>query len=235
MAQAATLTVAMAANVSYAAKALVKAFEASHPGSCVRVILGSSGKLTAQIRNGAPYDLFLSADMGYPEALYREKIAVTKPRVYARGTLALFSPRPRDFSRGLAMLTSPDIRRIAVANPHTAPYGKAAVEALRKSGIFERVQSKIVYAESISQTVAYAMTAADIGLIAKSSLFSEKMGRFKEGRNWITVDPALYTPIDQGIVILKRGAENGACRAFYDFLLGPKAGEIFKAYGYLLP
>ncbi len=232
---ASQITVAVAANVSYALDDLKAAFAKKHPNVKLRTILGSSGKLTAQIRNGAPFQIFMSADMGFPRALYAQHIAITKPKVYARGVLALFSPRPRDFSRGLSLLESSEIRRIALANPKTAPYGKAAVEALKKSGLYDRVRPKIIFAESISQTVAYAMTAADIGMIAKSSLYAPKMRRFQEKRNWLTVDPDFYTPIDQGIVLLKGAKNRDDCRAFYDFILGPEAGAIFKKYGYRLP
>ena len=229
------LTVAFAANLGYAAKDLVKAYEAAHPGRKVRVILGSSGKLTAQIRHGAPYHLFLSADMGYPTALYQTGFAVKAPKVYARGVLALFSRKPQDLSKELKILTDSSIRRIAVANPSTAPYGRAAVEALRKAGLYERIKNRLIFAESVSQTTTYALTAADVGLIARSALFSGKMRRFKEGRNWITVDPSLYTPIDQGIVLLKHGAGDPDARAFYRFVLSPETNTIFRNYGYELP
>ncbi|WP_456322875.1 molybdate ABC transporter substrate-binding protein [Hydrogenimonas sp.] len=229
------ITVAVAANVSYALNDLKAAFAKKHPDIRVRTIMGSSGKLTAQIRNGAPFQIFISADISYPRALFEQKIAITKPRVYARGVLALFSPKPRNFSKGLFLLDSPAIRRIAVANPNTAPYGKAAVEALKNSALFTRIKPKIIFAESISQTVAYAMTAADIGIVAKSSLYSPKMQRFKKGRHWAEVDPSLYTPIDQGIVLLKNAKNDASCRAFYNFILGPQAHAIFRRYGYMLP
>lgn len=229
------LTVAFAANLGYAAKDLVKAYEKAHPGKKVRVILGSSGKLTAQIRHGAPYRLFLSADMGYPRSLYDAGFAVEPPRVYARGVLALFSRTPRDLSEGLQVLTAPSIRRVAVANPVTAPYGRAGVEALRKAGLYERIRSKLIFAESVSQTTAYALTAADAGLVARSALYSGKMRRFEKGRNWVTVDPSLYTPIDQGVILLKKGANDPDARAFYRFVLSPEAKAIFERYGYELP
>jgi len=230
-----TITIAVAANVSYAIDDLKKAFEAKHPDIEVRVILGSSGKLTAQIRRGAPYGLFMSADMGYPEALERSGDAITPPRVYAKGVLALFSPRPRDLSRGLETLLRPDIRRIAVANPRTAPYGKAAVQALKKAGLYEKLLGKFVYGESISQTLTYTLRAADIGIVAKSSLMSPKLRHFRQGTHWVDVDPHLYTPIDQGIVLLRPAGGRADYRAFYDFILSDEARTIFKRYGYLLP
>ena len=227
------ITIAVAANVSYAIDDLKEAFAKNHPDTKVRVILGSSGKLTAQIRSGAPYGLFMSANMLYPRALYREGLAASEPIVYAEGALALFATKKFNMSKGMALLTSDKIGKIAIANPKTAPYGKAAMEALKNSGLYEKVRSKLIYGESISQTVAYAVTAADIGLIAKSSLYSDKMSRYKEGINWKTVDPGLYTPIEQGIVLLKKEANNPEYRAFYDFILSKEAKGIFQEYGYI--
>ena len=227
------ITIAVAANVSYAIDDLKSEFAKKHPDIKIRTILGSSGKLTAQIKNGAPYGIFLSADIKYPEALYKEDLAISKPVVYAEGALALFSIKKYDYSRGIALLLSDTIQRIAIANPKTAPYGKAALEAIKKSGLYEKVKHKFVFGESISQTVAYAVTAADIGLIAKSSLYSPKMLRYREGKNWSSIDPKLYAPIKQGIVILKTGGGNPDYRIFYDFILSKKAKEIFRRYGYI--
>jgi len=227
------ITIAVAANVSYAIDALKAEFAKNHPDTDVRVILGSSGKLTAQIKNGAPYGLFMSADMAYPEALYREGLATSKPKHYARGALALFTTRTFDLGEGIRLLESDSIKRIAIANPKTAPYGKAAMEAIKKSGLYEKVKSKFVYGESISQTVAYAVTADDIGLIAASSLYSPHMKQYEKGAHWALVDPSLYTPIEQGIVLLKKGMGSPEYKAFYDFILSPQARKIFKKYGYL--
>ena len=229
------IRVAVAANVSYAIAPLIKAFNRDHPGTKVNVILGSSGKLTAQISHGAPFDLFLSANMKYPKALYKSGVALTKPVVYAQGSLALFSVKVRDFSKGLAMLEAKNIHRIAVANPKTAPYGVAAEEALKHAGIYDGVKEKLIYGESISQTVSYAVTATDMGIIAKSSLFSPQMSRYRQGKQWVDVNPKLYTPIDQGMVLLKHGDGNGEVKAFYDFMLGKNAQKILLHFGYLLP
>ncbi|GIT98619.1 molybdate ABC transporter substrate-binding protein [Sulfurovum sp. TSL1] len=229
------IKVAVAANVSYAIDDLKKAFNVLYPETKVQVTLGSSGKLTAQIKNGAPYQLFMAANMKYPEALYKEGIAVTRPLVYAQGSLAYLSNRKQDFKKGIALIKDATIQKIAVANPKTAPYGKAAVEAMKNGGVFEAVEKKFVYAESISQTVSYAVTAADIGFIAKSSLYSPKMAHFKEGVNWADVDPELYTPINQGMVVLSNGEKNSEVAAFYIFMLSAKAKEILQNYGYLVP
>ena len=229
---AGVINVALAANVSYAIDALKAAFEKQHPQITIHTTLGGSGKLTAQIFRGAPYDILMSADMKYPQALYEKGLSFTKPRVYAQGSLALFSSRARDFSQGLHILTQSRIKRIAIANPKTAPYGKASVEALKNAGLYKALKHKFVYAESISQTVAYAVTAADIGLIAKSSLYCKKMKVYTQNKHWIEIDSQLYTPIQQGIIILKQGQNNPEVQAFYEFILGPEAKKIFKEYGY---
>jgi len=226
------IKIAVAANVSFAIDDLIKEFNKTHPNTKVKVILGSSGKLTAQISHGAPYQLFMSANMKYPNALYNKKIATTKPVVYAQGSLAMLSTKKRDFSKGLGLLKEKNIRRIAVANPKTAPYGIAAFEAFENAKILKTIKKKFVYGESISQTVSYTMTATDIGIIAKSSLYSSKMAKFKKDVNWVEVDSKLYTPINQGIVILKDSYE---VKAFYDFILSQKAKKIFVKYGYLIP
>ena len=232
---AGTIQIAVAANVSYAINDLKKVFNETYPYTKVQVVLGSSGKLTAQIKHGAPYQLFMSANMKYPEALYKDKVAVTEPVIYAQGTLAYLSNKAQDFSKGMALLKDENIKKIAIANPKTAPYGKATAEAMKNAFVYENVQKKFVFAESASQTVSYTVTAADMGFIAKSSLYSPKMKRYKENINWKEVDPKLYTPIEQGMVILKKGESSSEVRAFYDFMLSVKAQKILTEFGYLLP
>ena len=234
-ASAGTIRIAVAANVSYAIEDLKRAFAKENPDTKVQVILGSSGKLTAQIKNGAPYQLFMAANMKYPGALYADKVAVTKPLVYAEGTLAYLSVKPQDFSKGMALLKDPQIKRIAVANAKTAPYGKATQEAMQNAKVYGEVKGKLIFAESASQTVSYTVTAADIGFIAKSSLYSKQMKKYKEGKNWEELDPKLYASIKQGIVILKRGESNAEVKAFYDFMFSNEAKEILKKFGYRLP
>ncbi len=227
-----TITIAAAANVSYAFEDLKKAFNNHYPNTKVRVVLGSSGKLFAKISNGAPYDLFLSANMKYPNTLYKKRLALNEPIVYAKGSLAFLSKKPRNFSSSMAILLKDDIKKIAVANPKTAPYGVAAFEALAKAKILDTLIRKFVYGESISQTVSYALIAADIGIIAKSSLYSSKMKNFKENIHWATIDTQFYTPIQQGMVKLKHGQNKPEVQDFYDFILSDEAQAIFKTYGY---
>ena len=229
-----TITVAVAANVSYAINELVAEFNKTNPDTKVQVTLGSSGKFTAQIESGAPFDVFMSADMKFPKSLFEKGLATTEPALYAQGSLAMLSSKELDFSKGINLVTDANIGKIAVANPKTAPYGTAAVEAMKNANVLDKVESKFVYAESISQAVTYATTAADVGFIAKSSLYDEKMAQYKENINWVSVDSSLYTAIDQGIVVLKNTKEEASAKAFYDFILGEKAKEIFIKFGYLV-
>ena len=232
---AGTINIAVAANISYAMDNLKKEFKKLYPETKVRVTLGSSGKLTAQIKHGAPYQLFMSANMKYPKSLYTDKIAITKPIVYAQGGLAYISNKKRDFTKGINLVKNPNIKKIAVANPRTAPYGIATKEALEKAGVYDSIKKKLVYGESISQTLSFAVTAADIGFIAKSSLHSPRMSHYKKGIHWAEVDSKLYTPISQGIVILKNGEKNSEVRGFYNFMLSDKAKKILNKFGYLVP
>ena len=235
MVQAGTLRIATAANMSYAMEALKVYFEKAHPDTRLEIMVGSSGKLAAQISNGAPVDLFLSANMKYPQAIYEEGLAQKPPAVYAKGVLVMLSVRPRDYTQGLKILEDPKIKKIAIANPKTAPYGAAAVEALKQSGVYDTVKQKFVFGESVSQTVTYAVRAADIGLIAKSALFSPHMRMFKEGRHWADVNATLYRPIEQGVVLLRSSRDKEEAQQFYDFLLGDTGRRILGTYGYLLP
>jgi molybdate transport system substrate-binding protein len=226
------ITIAVAANVSYAIVPLIKAFHHTYPMIKVHTVLGSSGKLTAQISHGAPYDLFLSANMMYPNHLYRKGLSKIKPVIYAQGALALLTTKHYNLSKGLSLLLDKSISKIAIANPKTAPYGVATVEALKNATLYESLKPKFVYGESISQTLTYATCAADIGIVAKSSLFSPQLKQYQKGKHWVDIPTSLYTPIAQGIVLLNHRSE---VKSFYDFLFSSKAKEIFKSYGYTLP
>lgn len=229
-----TINIAVAANVSYAIENLVKEFNIKNPNTKVNVTLGSSGKLTAQIKNHAPYSLFMAANMKYPNTLYKENLVISKPVIYAQGSLAILSSKKQDFSKGIYLVKENNIKKIALANPKTAPYGKAAIEAMKNAKVYDEVKHKYVYAQSSSQTVAYTITATDLGFVAKSSLYSPKMKAYKKDINWIDVDSKLYTPINQGIVILNSAKSNKEVKAFYNFILSKKAKKIFTDFGYIV-
>jgi len=233
---AAHLTVAVAANAEFAAKAVVADFAKDHDIT-VEPVIGASGTFTAQIRNGAPFDVFLSADMAYPQALQQAGLVLDGPRIYAYGALALWTMTSIDLGPGLAVLATPGVRTIAIANPANAPYGVQALAALQRQGLLERVRAKIVYGESIAQVNSYVLSgAADVGMTATSVVLSPSLA----GKgHWVAVDPAAYDPIAQGVVLLHPAdadpARAGAARLFYDFLFSDRARAIFQAFGYRLP
>lgn len=228
------ISVAVAANLSDAIEVLKAEFAKTYPNTKINTILGASGKFTTQIKSGAPFDVFLSADMKFPESLYTEHFAVTKPVVYASGALAMVSTKGVDLSRGVAILADSKIEKVAIANPTTAPYGSASIEAFKNAHVFEQVEPKLVYGDSIGQALQFSLTAADVGFVNASAFYSDKMKAYKEGKEWVMVDAKLYTPIAQGIVLLKQAKENAEAKAFYDFILSAPAKKIFKDYGYLV-
>ncbi len=230
---ASDIIVAVASNVSYAIDDLEKEFNKLHPEINIKFILGSSGKLSAQIVHGAPYQLFMSANMKLPKALYDRGLTTAKPVVYAQGMLCYLSNTQQDFSQGIRLLLDEDIKTIAIANPKTAPYGEATLEAILSAGIYNKIKHKLVYAESISQTLSYTINATDIGFIAKSLLYSPKMLHYKKGIHYLDVDIKLYRPINQGIVLLKQAQANSDAKAFYLFMQSKKAKQILTSYGYL--
>ena len=191
------------------------------------VIVSSSGKLTAQIVAGAPYDLFVSADMTYPETLHEKGFALQAPNIYAFGHLVLWTQK--DLS--LAALTAINPEHVALANPETAPYGKAAEEAMHALGLDSLWQGRLVYGESIAQVNQFVSTgAADIGFTAQAVVMSPELA---EQGKWMAVADSLYTPIAQGALLLKGDqARREKALKFYEFLFSDAAKEILSKFGY---
>lgn len=223
------IRVAAAANLQPVMEVLQKDFK-QKTGITIDVVIGSSGKLVAQISNGAPFDVFLSADMTFPETLFKNSFTKEKPIVYASGSLIICSTQNIGFENWERLLLSARIKKIAIANPAIAPYGKAAEQSLRHKGILDDAKQKIVYGESISQVNTYITTGvADIGFTTQSLV--KELGD-KTPLFYKVIDPKTYDPILQGIVTLKHGATNPAAGKFYRYILSPAAKSIFKAYGY---
>ncbi len=229
-----SLTVAVAANVKYAFDELAVEFK-KESGIDVQGVFGSAGKITAQVKNGAPFDAFLSADTEFPDALFKEGLATSASKVYAYGVLVLWTKKELDLSKGVAIVNDPAVQKVAIANPKLAPYGRAAVKALESAGLSKAVEAKLVYGESITQTAQFVDSgAADIGFVAKSLVVApETAGKGK----WVEVPKTSYDAIAQGVVVLKHGAETQpeAAKKFVDFLFTAKARAIFEKYGYILP
>lgn len=231
---AAPLNVAVAANMKFAFDELQAEFTRSS-GIAISSVVASSGKIAAQVKSGAPFDVFLSADMEFPEALYKEGLATAAPKVYARGLLVLWTTGALDLKAGVNVLTDAAVQKVAIANPKLAPYGEEAMRVLEHYRLRAAVEPKLIYGESIAQVNQYIDTgSASIGFTAKSVVLAPQL----KGRGrWVELPRESYQPIAQGVVILKHGADTNAAAAqrFVEFLASPAARAIFEKYGYLLP
>lgn len=221
------LTIAVASNMQFAMEKIVNAFEMETNLSCVTVI-GSSGKLTAQITEGAPYDIFISANMKYPEELFRTGISKERPVIYAYGKLVIWS-NLEGLQPSIEQLQSRGVKHVALPNPKTAPYGAAAMEVLKHHGILETIEDKLVYGESISQTNQFIISrSAEIGFTAKSVVLSSQM---KGTGAWVELDQDHYPPLAQGVVVLDN-ERSRLSKQFLDFLFSPEGQNILQKYGY---
>lgn len=231
---AGSITVAVAANVKFAFRALETTFT-KETGIAVREVVSSSGTITAQVLNGAPFDVFLSADTDYPERLRRQGLTASPAKVYAYGTLVLWTMKDLDLSRGVPLLTEDAIGKVAIANPKLAPYGRESISAMTHYHVYAAVEPKLVYGQNISQTTQYIESqAADVGFTAKSVVLAPNM---KGKGHWVEIPHDAYQPIAQAAVILKHGRDQNALAAkkFFDFIYSPPARAIFARYGYVLP
>jgi len=230
-----TVVVAAAANLGAVEAPLAKAFADAHPGMNLQFTFGSSGTLVTQILNGAPFEAFLSADRGFAQKVVDAQLAAGPVKTYAVGKLIFLSTTPIDTSKGLTLLLDPKVVQFAVANPETAPYGKAAIEALTKAGLYNQVKAKQLTAQSIAQAAQFAVTAG-FGFINKSAILSTELAPYsKEGQFWFEVDPSLYGRIEQGYVVLDSSAAKPEVKAFDEFVLSDAAQKVFAAYGYGKP
>ncbi|WP_157056605.1 molybdate ABC transporter substrate-binding protein [Pseudorhodobacter aquimaris] len=226
-AQADTALAAVAANFAEAAAELADGFNAQS-GHEVQITTGSTGKLYAQISQGAPFDLLLSADAATPARLAAEGHGTAAP--YAFGVLTLWAPEMLADMTAEDLLVDQNIRHIAIANPDLAPYGAAAKSALEAMGLFEAVNDKIVMGQNIGQSFALVQSgAADAGFVARSALAGEVTGYIWD------VSPDLYTAIRQDAILLAHGKENAAAQGFLEYLTSDAARDVIARYGYGLP
>jgi molybdate transport system substrate-binding protein len=232
VAQADELLVAVASNFTEPMKAIAVEFE-KDTGHRVQLSFGATGKFHAQIKNGAPYHVLLSADDTTPERLEIEGLAIPGVRItYAIGTLVLWSAKADLVDLDAAALAKGKFTHLAIANPRLAPYGTAAVETLDRLGIAAELQPKLVYGENIAQTYQFVSSGnAELGFVALSQVM--KQGRIARGSVWIVPDH-LYSPIRQDAVILASGRDNPAAEALLRYLKTPKAGAIIRSFGYKL-
>jgi molybdate transport system substrate-binding protein len=230
-----TVTVAAASDLVFCLEKLNAAFQRANPGIQLKTATGSSGNFFAQIKNGAPFDLFLSADVAYPRALIAagaaDEVSLTR---YAIGRIVLWTTRTdHDLSAGISAASQPAIKRLAIANPAHAPYGRAAREALQHAGIWDALQPRLVLGENISQTAQFVETGnADAGIVALSLVLSP---RLKAVGHYVMIPESAHAPLEQAAVLTKRGADNPSARAYLEFLRSTEARAIFDEFGFRLP
>ena len=232
---AGTLVVAAASDLTSTIDELGAAFSRQIPGTEVKVSVGASGNFFAQIKNGAPFDVFMSADMAYPAQLAKEGAADGATlALYAIGRLAIWSLDPRfDLKQGMQVLRDARLARVAIANPDIAPYGRAAREALQKAGVWDAVKGKLVIGENIAQTAQFIQTGnAQLGLVSYATVMAPRQ---KGVGSYFLVPEAGLTPIEQGAIVTRHGKGNPLAPQFMQFLQSPAARAILQRHGFTLP
>lgn len=225
------MRIAAAADLRYALDDIIAAYREEHPDANIEVVYGSSGKMTTQIINGAPYDLFFSADIAYPRKLKEHGMTAMEPEVYALGRIVIWSNTLDAASLGLEDLASGDIRRIAIAQPAHAPYGQRAREALQAAGVWDAVKGKLVFGENIAHTAQMARSgAAQVGIIALSLARFPEMAKHRH----TLIDSALHEPLTQGFVVTRRGGDKPQAHGFADFMASDEAHQIMSRYGFVM-
>ena len=226
------ITVAAAADLQFAMQDVTARFH-KETGKTVKLIYGSSGNFFQQIQNGAPFDMFFSANLDFPKKL--EAAGSTEPGTYyqyARGKIVLWVPKESkiDLTSGMKALLDPSVKKIAIANPQHAPYGQAAVAAMQTENIYERLKEHFVLGENISQTASFVVSgAADVGIVALSLALSPTM---KEKGRYADIPAGEYPPIEQACVILGSSKEKGTARQFLSFMKTPAVAKVLRSYGF---
>jgi molybdate transport system substrate-binding protein len=232
---AAPLRIAAASDLQAALPGIAAQFEKSS-GQTVTLTFGSSGNFFTQLRNGAPFDVFLSADIDYPRQLERDGQAEKGSLyAYATGRIVLWTRNDSrlDLKRGLAGLADRTVRRIAIANPDHAPYGRAAVAALHHEGVYDRVRSKLVRGENISQAAQFVQSGnADAGIVALSLAMAPAL---KTAGRFIDIPDAFYPPIEQAAVVLAASPHKAVARQFLEFLKRPDSVRTLRSFGFVVP
>src|SRR3954462_1314092 len=235
LAHADDLNVAAASDLSFAMKELAANYE-KQTGTPVKVTLGSSGNFFTQIQNGAPFDMFFAADIDYPKKL--EAAGLGEPGTlyqYATGKIVMWVPATSklDVSKGLALLLEPAVRKISIANPKHAPYGRAAVAAMTQQGIYDKLIDKLVFGENISQATQFVESGnADVGIIALSLAIAPAMA--DKGR-YFEIPQEMSPPLDQGAIVIKASRKKDEAKQFLAFLKTPESVALMQRYGFKLP
>ncbi len=228
-----TALVFASGNNKFVLPEVIKSFNLLHPETEILVEYGATGDLANAIMEGVNYDIFLAADMESAEKVYLAKKSAIPAKQYTQGILVLFVPADKTLEqKKLNILKDKKIKNITIANAKTAPYGKAAVEVLKNTKLFDNLSGKIRYSTDISTAITNVVWYDDAAFLSKSGIRSLPSGYRTEGVNWIEIEQSLYTPIKQGLTVSKSGSENECAKKFVDFILSKEGQDIFKSYGY---
>ncbi len=230
-----TLAIAAAADLVYCLADLDREFVRQHPGADLKITTGSSGNFFTQLQHGAPFDVFLSADLKFPRDLAKAGLADERSlTTYAFGRIVLWTNHPGvDVEKGLSVVNDPDVKKFAIANPEHAPYGRAAKAALEHAGLWEAAAKKLVTGENIAQTAQFVQTGnAEAGVVALSLVLSPALAKVG---TWKEIPADFYPKLEQGAVVTAPGAKNPLAAAYIGFLRSPEARVIFDRYGFQLP
>jgi len=232
-ASAESFTVAAAADLKYAMADVSAEFTKLYPDSKPDIVFGSSGKIYQQIANGAPYDIFFSADINFPRLLNDAGKTASIVRPYAIGRIVLWTKADLSGKLDMERLTANDIRHVAIANPKHAPYGMRAQEALEALGLWNKISPKLVFGENIAQAAQFVDSgAAEAGIIALSLMLNPQI---KNKGRYVIIPDNLHKPLEQGYVVLKRAENNPEAKAFAAFVASEKGRAIFRAWGFVRP
>jgi molybdate transport system substrate-binding protein len=224
------VTIIAASDLSSVMPEIIQKFKSK---SKIIVIYASSGKAYTKIRNGAPYDLFFSADIMYPKKLKYEGYTLTEPQLYGIGRLVLWSSKLPLQGNGFSIFYKNPNVRIAIANPEHAPYGKRAIEVLKRIKVYNIIEKQLIIGENISQASQFCITGnADVGILALSIALSPKM---KEKGEFVLISDTLYSPLKQAFVCLKHAQNNQTVTDFVNFISSPDVRTIFEKYGFIIP
>ena len=224
--------VAAAADLRYALDEIINEFVRTQPKAKIDAVYGSSGNAYNQILNGAPYDIYFSADVAYPQKLSEQGYTLTAPRLYGIGRIVLWSSS-LDVTRGLSVLTEKQNIKIAIANPAHAPYGDRTVEALKHYKLYDKLKSQFIYGENVSQASQFCLSGnADAGFLALSIVLSPSVSN--KGK-WYIIDSASHKPLEQAYVVLRHAKGNKEAFAFAEFVNSAKSKGILEKYGFSLP
>jgi molybdate transport system substrate-binding protein len=222
------INIAISSNLAFVIKDIIKEFNKIYPKIHIKKTISGSTKLSFQIIHKASYDIFMSADTKFANLVYDKGFGVSKPKIYTKGKIVLISYKNINLS-SMNILLDKKIKKIAIANPKLAPYGQASIDVLQNLDLYDKLQKKYIFAQNISTTLLYTKKICDVGIVAKSLLYTKELDNIRKNKTYYEIPSKLYNRINQSMVLLNNKKES---KLFYDFILSKKIENIFVKYGY---